>query len=262
MENKDLDKLFHDTFNDAEQTPNDQVWQNIEAALDKQKQNIVPLQRKKGFSWWSYAAAASVLVTLGIVFWTVEIAEDSTKQQRQIAMQPSANETTVWQGEQHEEVPTAVIKGPEQEYSIAEQTQTNIVATTTQPKEMPAPSIHPAEKKTIPTLDREGIESTVPNTDRPLATVHMVSTPPTYKVTEVEDIKPLIEPEEEVESMYASTSTKGQGKTTILTSLLNRISENVEISDTKEIRFSADEEGSLRVDVLNSLARNRNKKRR
>ena len=84
---------------------------------------------------------------------------------------------------------------------------------------------------------------------------------PIVQVTEIEDIQPLIPVEEETETMYASAESVKKGNNTV-TNILNKIAENIEIHDSKNLRFSADEEGSIRVDLINSLVKNRFKKRK
>ena len=38
-ENKNIDRLFQEQFRDFEQTPNNQIWLNIEAELKKDKKD-------------------------------------------------------------------------------------------------------------------------------------------------------------------------------------------------------------------------------
>lgn len=261
MENKDLDQLFRDGFNDAEEQPQDKVWQNIEAALEQQQaQKIVPVVRKTAFHWLHYAAAASVLVALGIVFWTVQTAEDRAGTEQKAAMQQTPGEPP----HQVAEVPDMIPMETKEKKAVVPDKpleQTVIVATKQVVETYKSPSPTEARVK-LPNLNLEGIESTAPTRLTSLTTAEDKSAPPTYRVTEIENIKPLIEPEEELESMYASAAPETKGKATIVTTLLNSISENIEISPTKDIRFRSDEEGSLRIDILNSLVKNRNKKRR
>ncbi len=57
MGKKNLDKLFQEKFSDFSDTPDEKVWQSIEASLDRKKKSrkIIPL-------WWTLGGIAAVLV--------------------------------------------------------------------------------------------------------------------------------------------------------------------------------------------------------
>jgi hypothetical protein len=58
MEKNNLDNLFQDKFKDFSETPDERVWEKIEASLDKKKKKrIVPL-------WWQLGGAAAALALL------------------------------------------------------------------------------------------------------------------------------------------------------------------------------------------------------
>lgn len=61
MANKKLDKLFQEQLKNLEVSPNESVWNNIEAKLVKKKSRVFPL-------WWFSGAVASILV-LGLLFY-------------------------------------------------------------------------------------------------------------------------------------------------------------------------------------------------
>ena len=58
-EKKHIDRLFQESFKDFEVTPNDTVWQNIDAKLNpnKKKRRVIPI-------WWRYAGVAAILLIL------------------------------------------------------------------------------------------------------------------------------------------------------------------------------------------------------
>lgn len=58
-EKKHIDRLFQESFKDFEVTPNDKVWQNIDAKLNanKKKRRVIPI-------WWRYAGIAAILLIL------------------------------------------------------------------------------------------------------------------------------------------------------------------------------------------------------
>ncbi|HMR19562.1 MAG TPA: hypothetical protein PKA53_09715 [Sphingobacterium sp.] len=257
MENKDLDSLFREAFKDAEEAPHDRVWQSIEAALGDQA-DIVPLRHKRSFHWLYYAAAASVIVALGLVIWTTGTVVDRTGGTTETAFQQPADNL------KDQAVADLPIIPKTEDQGNAERpnsrTQPVLVATTHAGKS--TSEHHLAVVKTMETLQTDAIEPVGPKQLTSGITIEYSSALPTYKITEVGDIKPLIEPDEEMESMYATATPDLAGNRTIVTSLLNTLSENIEIANAKDIRFRTDEEGSLRVDILNSLVKNRNKKRK
>ena len=64
-EKKHIDRLFQEKFKDFEETPNDVVWERIEARLaEKKKRRVIPI-------WWRYAGVAALLlllITIGNTF--------------------------------------------------------------------------------------------------------------------------------------------------------------------------------------------------
>ncbi len=62
MEKNNLDKLFQKKFSDFDETPDEKVWEAIEASLDKKKKKrIVPI-------WWQLGGVAALLAVLFYVF--------------------------------------------------------------------------------------------------------------------------------------------------------------------------------------------------
>lgn len=58
MEKNNLDNLFKEKFKDFSETPEERVWENIEASLDKRKKKrVVPI-------WWQLGGAAAALALL------------------------------------------------------------------------------------------------------------------------------------------------------------------------------------------------------
>src|SRR5690606_5929693 len=55
---KHIDRLFQETFKDFEVTPDDAVWERIEAQLkEKKKRRVIPI-------WWRYGGVADLLLLL------------------------------------------------------------------------------------------------------------------------------------------------------------------------------------------------------
>ncbi|TNJ47220.1 hypothetical protein KFZ70_04480 [Tamlana fucoidanivorans] len=77
-EKKHIDRIFQERFKDFEATPNDAVWNNIEAQLNekKKKRRIIPI-------WWRYAGIAALLALLFTVG-TLIFNDTDTEQEFQI----------------------------------------------------------------------------------------------------------------------------------------------------------------------------------
>jgi hypothetical protein len=61
-ERKKIDRLFQENFRDFEVTPDEKVWQNIEAELkEKKKRRVIPI-------WWKLAGVAAVLILGLLIF--------------------------------------------------------------------------------------------------------------------------------------------------------------------------------------------------
>lgn len=254
MENKDIDKLFRDSFNNAEATPSPDLWQRIETQLD-QEEKIVSLPKRK-LAWLPYASAAAILLIIGgtLLFHKKEIATPGT-----LASQEK-NSTTV--EDSHTPTATEGIREHKQHEPVKTVGSTNNIqlAVTKKPKTTKETTTL-KRLESIKNVEIQEEEVSTPQFTE-LAAVKPVESG-TYRVVEIEDLKPLIEPEEDQSSMLAAVETENsKGNNTIITSLLNAITNNIDTEKAREIRFSADEEGSIRINLLNSFTRNRNKNRR
>lgn len=64
MEQKNIDRLFQEKFKDFEVNPPEEVWNAIEAELNKKKKKrIIPL-------WWKFSGVAALLVISALVYTT------------------------------------------------------------------------------------------------------------------------------------------------------------------------------------------------
>lgn len=266
MEEKDIDKLFRDAFEHAESHPPSDMWKRIEAELDK-KDNVVFLSKKNRFRFLKYTAAAVFLIALGITGYlnqekeSVKLTDNSSPKRIEKTKNASRPET-IENEEETQITQTNVLE--EQDIKPLKKAFAQKI-----PKKKAVPvrqldvqnagaaEIHKdlytreeAEEKSFQIATHE-VE--IPNKD-------ISSQIPVRQVTEVEQLKPLIEPEEEVENMYAAQPTEGNNM--IVINILNTISEKIEISTKKDVRFRSDDEGSIRIDFINSLVKNRIKKRK
>lgn len=242
MKNNDLEKLFRDTFNKAEETPNPLIWNKIEEQLDVEEK-IIPIKNKRN-TWFYYIAASLLLIgTFSYI---------ALKNNQNIDIHNTTNEYTLIQAESKDmevndkQVEPLTFPSPTLEKEkIKKHTvaiKKNIIAH------------QHIEKVTIEELPMEENITTLSKPD-----LNIAITPILRQVTEIEDIKPLIELDEESETMLATTNNENKN---VITTILNTITENIDTKTNKELRFYADDEGSFGINIINSIAKNRNKKRK
>ncbi|NAY91587.1 hypothetical protein GTQ34_06630 [Muricauda sp. JGD-17] len=75
MGKKNLEQLFKDSFKDFERTPDERVWDSIEATLDKKKQKrrIIPF-------WWQLGGIAALLAILFYVINPLDTTTDGNEE--------------------------------------------------------------------------------------------------------------------------------------------------------------------------------------
>jgi len=253
MNDEQLDKLFKKGLTDFEVDPGAEMWAKIEAELPAEPK-IIPLWKRQGLR---YVAALIILGGFAAIIF-LQRSEEAPQKLQQIA-QTGAQQGRIETTEKQQQVAEAPNESP-----LAQQAEATKVDK--RPKQVSQPTVAVAQvieaKGSTPKLDLQIPELQV-------ATIEAGRTdtfPPTLvstQVVEVDPIRPLIENPEEEESMLAN-APKAPAKVQqgIVTGILNRISDVVNPDDSKTIHFSNDEEGSLRIDIFNSLVKNRNKIRR
>lgn len=248
MEDKEFDKLFREAFIEAEETPSDSVWSNIEDKLNN-AENIVPI--KKRTNWWTMAAAIALFFGVSTYFLkntfidkpTIKLASQKTE------VNPSREE------------PKLIAKnGNDTDNIIVDNPITKIEGT----KSMVLIGMDTDKQGNSSIKEKVDIgileESTlVANLELDKQTSNL---PVIRQVTEIDDIKPFIEFEEETETMLASTQKPSKEGGNIITSLLNTLTDNIDQKVKKDVRFQADEEGSFSISILNSIAKNPNRKKK
>ncbi len=248
MEDKELDKLFQDTFTEAEEAPSQEVWTKIEASLPDTKE-IVPLYSQR--RWWLYASAA--VVTIGLTYFgiTYQIKENEKPytDKEVISAATDVNED-ILNKDRDEKNPTTVELNTTE---LAISTSSRQIASKAVETTAVTEKIKPIYIENLSTAD---ITLAQVNIDESLT-----AAPKIIQVVEIEEIKPLIEPDEETEYMLAEAPQQiTENNKNIITTLLNTISENIDSKSAKEIRFYADEEGSFGINIINSIAKNKKKK--
>lgn len=255
MKEEEIDTLFRNAFHEAEETPDQNVWEKIEKQLDEQKQVIqIPARRN---TWLKYAAAA-ILIFGSVLTW-LKIDNDShhSTPEKKVSIISDKDSFPLPSAIKKEQIAMSEVTSKE----ITEQERTTSLPIPAARLPQSATNDHLEQKRKQIILSTDDVEPAKPM----LASAQSLSQRnitdlPVHQVTEIEGIKPLISFEEETESMYANTPHESSNQN-IVTSILNTISDKLEVSSTKDIRFRADEEGSFRIDIINSLVKNRNKKK-
>ncbi len=273
MENKDINKLFRQAFEEAEHEVNPVIWQNIENELDENAKRTVPFIFK-AYNWIGYAAAILIILSIGFFIFKHEPVKQIVAEQS-ITEQGYATDHSIKQSTEN------IVQGNVSTNTVAstpidiENTSAKDIKTsskTTFKETVAATNSHKETKPTVSARDKERREELpIASLSDPSVDIKMVqgrimelsqTDIPTTQVTEIDPIKPLIVFEEEEESMYAVHDSPASKESTVITTILNKLSENIDLKSKKEVRFKSDDEGSILVDFINPLARNRNKKRK
>ncbi len=248
MEDKDLDKLFQEAFKEAEEIPRPEIWVQIENKL-KDDSKVVPIRKRN--NWWSYAAAAAIFVSISGYLTSKVFEERSTiKLTANVPTPEKATSNYNYNTTKSQSVDEKLKQDNNTKYehlvNYREKNSDNNLEAGTSKVEL----VYIEELTENQLLANIKLEE---------PTSHL---PIVRQVTEIDDIKPIFEFEEESESMYAATPNEGKEKKNIITTLLNNITDNIDSKVNKEVRFHTDDEGSFSISILNSIAKNPTKKRK
>lgn len=254
MNDEELDKLFKEQLEHHPVPPRKDNWHQIESQLDQEK--AVPVRR---LGWVSYAAIA--IGCLSLVALLYKIITQPTPAldvpiiaHKEISSPPTS---TVQESSKSIQTEIPVAKHAEQ---LKEQ---EVAKTETFALEVSAPEQKNDVNELLPRVEEnrlELVELKPADLSLPLtAGLHIDYKAPQEYTISIPPIAPLIDSPETEESMLASTRKPAEG---IVPGILNRISDALNPTDNATFQFSKDEEGFLRLDIVNSLVKNRNKKRR
>lgn len=255
MKEKDIDQLFRDSFGTIDEAPDPKIWDNIAKELSKTP--IAEIKRQK--SWrvvFQIAALITVVGSLAMIIWN--------QQQHKII-----NDTPQLVSYQHpdikqhsaEPVSTEMIKlNP---YSTV--TTTRADKYKSNPVNQDQNIISSAAVDILET--DEIIDDEFNNQEEFVHELVTIKANEHYIVgTQLEEIKmPQIDDiqhtitTDNIENIDTSEVTE---RNTVVTTVLNKITENIDVLENKNIRFSADEEGSLRLQIINSIVKNPFNKRK
>jgi len=260
--NNDFDKQLAGKFeNFRPEVPNG-LWDKIASKLDEQDQgNIIPIKQQRRFPTWWIAAAASVLLVCGIVYWYnrpvtvtylqspvayVEEAEAAVVEEPAPEPVPVvepldidrlkqlfAKRNRVPKSENKQEIRVAEM--PANRPAEAADNQPAITEETASPTQALAKNDEPTTPSSAgQPVSREAIAATVP------------------------DIQPPVVLEEEEETLLAATEESKQPFG--VSNILNYVVGAVDQRDEKLVTFSNDGEGSLKLDFNFGLAKNKKKR--
>ena len=249
MNDDQLDKLFRDQLADLNVPPSEDVWAGIDAELGI-KRKTVPAWKQP---WLRYSAAAIIVLGSATLFYNHTEDEIGKTAEVLVVKTPAANSNKKM------EMPSIVDPAPQEDHPAAY----TVEEKAPHKKEL-SNSLH----ITITAAE----ESKKLDLELPEIQVAMIEVAPidsiksaaltSHKVVEVDPIQPLIDDPEIEDSMLATVPQTSAPQKGLVAGLLNKISEVVNPDDSKTIHFSNDEEGSLRVDIFNSLVKTRKKHRK
>lgn len=276
MKEKDIDKLFRDAVQSEEATPSPQLWAKIAQQLDEEaerEEGIVPMiaTTKKPVYAWVKLAAACALIGLGLFAYFAQQHEPVAPNTQIVQQKPATQKTNKPKTEGLEQAVESTVAHAQPVKNIFRQEKQLAYSPIPLQKAesmKTSPNIVPERKRIAPVrLPLEDQISVMADLEIPkldqvqLAEVQTMTELPTRYVTDVEPIKPLIEPfEEEEEMMIAGTVRKATGS--VISKIIHVVNDNTPTQVTKDIYVLKDDEGSFRLELGNIFAKNRTKKRK
>jgi hypothetical protein len=254
MNDKELDKLFKEQLEHHPVPPKKDIWQQIESQLDQKK--VVPLRK---LSWVSYAAMTVGCLGLIALLYNIMIMQSTptgdipTIAQKEVSTRPT---NTAQEPSRPAQPVIPVVKGhsgPSKQQEVAKTEA--FVQKVSMREHRNTERLSRTEERRLELVELKpaGILHAL------TADLHIDDDTQQEYVISVPPVAPLIDSPETEESMLASTRKPAEG---IVPGILNKISDALNPTDNATIQFSNDEEGFLRLDIVNSLVKNRNKKRR
>ncbi|MDH5828352.1 hypothetical protein [Sphingobacterium faecium] len=245
MKDQDLDKLLRDHFDNLDIQPSTDVWKKIVLELDEQK--IVPIKKKT--SWLkAIVAAAAILICVGIASFLLQHQSGNNAENIRYAERKIDNEIITPQKVTPKVAPVIIEK--QVQFSGKSVNNAN-------PHENKSVQPIASYTEVIPSEKQQAFQRLKVDKEQPIMVVVDTQTQ-AARVVEYIPIKPLVENPEEENSMMASTNANSQ---TVVTKVLNILSKTINQGNGPEVQFSNDDEGSLQIDLLNSLVKNKKRKK-
>lgn len=257
-ENNEFDKQLQKKLEGFRPEVPEGLWDKIAAQLDADETRFVvraPVKRRLFPTWWM-AAAATLLVVCGVLYWQnrpvavtyLRAHVDTMAEPEEDAAEPP---TPVKAAESVEE-PVAEPLDMERLRRVFAKRSRKVKARQDQPakeaKRQPeeAPFARAVKLEQLTTGEPENLSS-----DKFLERPDSLET----AIAKVPDIEPLVVLEDTEETILASTD--GVKQPFGLSNILNYVVGTVDQRDEKLVTFSNDEEGSLKLDFNFGLAKSR-----
>ncbi len=257
MNDQELDDLFAKRLSNFEAEPPAELWDKIASELPDER-----IPKKKPIVLWRYFAAAAALLMffgIGITIFLNRAphtaAEDKVR--TEIVQQTNTQQIKPEADLANEVALENVVVSQETSRNLPVANSNKRIASQTKFDRPAKPS---AEKKG--TIDKASITQPVQPIQAMENLVQVIEIRPIeteiqLSHREVEPIQPLVNIIENEEVMYAhQVDEPKKQKQSILTKVLNGIADNISIGN-KDVSFSNDDEGNIRIDLTKSLARNR-----
>ena len=255
MESQDLDKLFRDAMEHAEETPSSRVWEGIQRELTKEKK-VIPFH-KKYRAQISIAAIFLLFFGIGLSLYKQPTPSSNEKVDKIIASiqneKNASDAQTSTANEYLEDKKHSSVSNKAEGQTLS---VTNSTLTLQDKPNLKEEEVY--TKTTVNSVsqtNQEEIELLTPEFELLAAEVELGDVAPSYHA--VKSINPI---DDDVPPSFAYTAPQEEVKTSLVTRVLNGItrniiSKNLVRDEKREIEFRNDEEGSLSINIINSLAR-------
>lgn len=262
---REFDRLMREKFENFNPEVPKGLWDKIAATLDANESDInkvVPPAAKKPSTsrWWMSAAAAAFICAF--VYWIYRPVEIIQLQGKKAAEQAQAPLTA--EPESHKaEIPSDPLNFEPIKSFVAkrvskadiEQLQTPLEDQQQTEKHKSLSRMEKGEPRMLTVTQSQSIEQEIPAGE--LVSQPVAVNPPTEYAATVPDIQPLIVLADEEETMLASADNKQPFG---MSSILNIVVGTVDQREKKIVKFSNDDEGSIKVDFNFGLAKTRKNK--
>lgn len=255
MNDNELDKLFREQLKDRPSKPSAGLWDTIEAELDRQDKKV----KVHHLSWLKYAAVALAVVGTSTWWYTQQTSENNLAQHSATTQHHVEETATPKPIEKISAAPTTSTAGQKEEPILASTAKKTTLKEAVKQKLVQDVPIQGKEK---PTETEHLTLASMPLSKPNLTLSEDLNDDQSVKrrVVEIAPIRPLVDlSEEDTESMLAFAPAPTES---VVTGILNKISDVIVSDDQKKPRFSRDEEGSFRIDFNNNFAKNKFKRRK
>lgn len=255
MESQDLDKLFRDAMEHAQETPSSRVWEGIQEELKKEKK-VIPFH-KKYRAQISIAAMFLLFFGIGLSLYKQPIPSRTEKVDKIIAsIEQEKNISDGQSSSSNEYIEDKIgssvsIKAADQTLSV----NSNSLTLQDKPSVKEEEVYEQSAEKSLSHSDQEEIQLLTPDLELAAAQIELEDL--AHSLHQVKMIDPTYDG---IHPSFAYSALQEEVKTSLVTRVLNGITKNImskhlDRDEKREIEFRNDEEGSLSINIINSFAR-------